>query len=392
MAISYLLGYSCAVSVLDSARAASLDQQVIDTLTTTRHMVTLPVVNHAYAQYTTSIAAGNPPQNFSAIIDLAWSDAWLPSIDCHRYCASHRCYNASASATYVNRHGRVQVNDGGYYTAGVVATDSFHVGGIEVQGQVSENADMVHPNYFFDDTWYEATLPLARTTVPPQIDSSLSVPSVFENMMGQQLLSRNVVALRLPGSKHELGELTLGGANARYTDAALNASHLPIKDGLDLDPGWKSFWIHGGWYAEAVSVVLGSEPERISFDLRGYIAVFETVSPHILLPKAFLAEMFDNIGSDGIDCPCNRVDELPALTISLLGHEGEVHEFVIPPEDYLRSEPDLPYTEPGMCNFFAGYNNGIQPEVPDFISLGTLFLHKYYNVFDADRKVISSEY
>ena len=263
------------------------------------------------------------------------------------------------------------------------------MGGLEIHDQTFVEAVELHGD--FHDFWYDAVLPLARTTVPRYIGSNMSVPSVFETMVSQGTLSRNVMGFKLPQEKEQLGELHIGHTNAYYTDSAKSGIQLPSKD-IEVAPGPSPEFIYGGWYTEAVSVKLDAEPGPFSMDLSGYVAVFDMVHPFIILPQPFAKRMEKLLQPgwlwDGI--PCEQADELPDLIISLRGRDGEVHDFVMHGRDHLPEEAHLDWVLPkGMCNLFVFGVGTPEPKVPDNIILGSWFWHKFYTVFDADDMMIS---
>ena len=218
----------------------------------------------------------------------------------------------------------------------------------------------------------------------------MSVPSVFQNMISQSVLKRNVIGIKLPPTKEEHGRLDLGDTDSNYINNSAPCIRLPIKDDVHIAPGPSSEWIHGGWYVDAVSVTLDTKPEPLFFNLSGYIATFVTSTPFINLPRSFADRMDNAIGSDGFwGLPCERAQGLPDLTISLSGDNGKVYDFVMHGTDYVPVEARLSWMDPGMCNLFVFHNGPVEPEVPDFISLGSWFFHKFYTIFDADEMTIS---
>lgn len=354
----------------------------------------LEITNHDYSTYTTTIAVGDPPQNFTAIIDTTWSDAWLPSVDCpqrsHQFvCDAHPLYNGTASRTYVRSNQSVALNNSGFWTSGRKAADTYHIRPLQASGQSFVEASDVRPSFFFHHTWYDTVLPLARITSPVNIFSNLSASSVFQNLQAQGNLARNVISIRLPPTEHEVGELCLGGVDPDFANGNDIARRLPMVKGPP-DPGYISTrWIAGGWYVEPISVTLEAEPNPVSFNLSGHVAVLNVAEPYILLPDDFVRAMHTRLGSNSMELPCNRTAGLPDLTFRLRGEAGQVHSFTLHGEDYLRAEPQVPFTAPGICNIFATAYSRLPDNTPPFIVLGSLFLRKFHTVFDADEMLVS---
>lgn len=99
---------------------------------------------------TTSIAIGNPPQVFQAIVDIGASDIFVPGTDCTSkslMCKNGAVYDALSSTTSVHDDERtVAVDRHDRYTAGILSRDSIHVGGVEVKNRVFERAEALTRN------------------------------------------------------------------------------------------------------------------------------------------------------------------------------------------------------------------------------------------------------
>ena len=361
-------------------------------------MMTLVLTNHDFIEYSTSIAVGNPLQRFQALVDLSVSASFVPSIKCkdeewEEECDLHPLYNSSASSTYFPDGKLVEVHDGIFYTRGNTSIDSFHFGYVEIYNQTFNEADVVHSFGFPYETWYDAVLPLARTTVPETTGTNLSVPSVFQNAMEQGVLARNVVAINLPRSKDDVGTLSIGGVDEGRTEKTDTVAHLPIADNIIIPPGSPSDHVHGGWYVEAVSLRLETIPGPLYFNLSGYIAMFETAMPWSTLPSAFFDQMMETIGADEgwvfHHLPCERTQNLPDLVISLRGRDGRVHDFVMRDDEYAAREIDYHIEPEGYCSLALLSEDKQELDVPDHIRLGTWFWRKFYTVFDVDGMEIS---
>lgn len=356
------------------------------------HVAVLPIKNIDYLFYTTTLGVGNPTQNYTAVIDIAWSDAWLPSVHCPKRsyeddCAPHPLYNGSASSTYRGSGREIELRTGGFWTQGAQASDVYQLGPIGGINQSFEEASFVRPTWFFDDL-HDTILPLARTTVPRHEWSNLSVPSVFQSLQAQGRLSRNVIGLRLPETDNATGEVRIGGISA---DIDPSGARLPIAHECQEPTPDSTVLTSGGWYVEPVSVTLESDPP-VHFDLTGHIASLETALPFIIFPTAFIERMYDTLGSNAMDLPCADMHTLPNLTVALRGEGGVVHNFSLAGPDYLREQPTMPFTDEGICNLFATGLWDMPEDVPPFVMLGSLFLRKFYTVLDADEMMISRKF
>lgn len=352
----------------------------------------LEVTNHGFWLYTTTIAVGNPPQSFQAAIDIGWSDSWVPSISCSDsvYCDPHPLYDAANSSSY-NADGRnVSLHHWAFYTRGIVSRDSMHIGDLEVGNVTFEEASMVHPVYFFDDTWYDAALGLAREVVVSE-ESTLQVQSPFQHMIQQKLLKRNMFSLLLPQTTLDVGMLTIGG----LPDKAM-LSHLAVTlptIGKDSDPHVQdTFYLSGGWEVNPVSMSFGHHSNVVRYDLSNHVAAFSTMDFAFDIPYAFYEVIRDTLDIDGIDgsVECDKIDAgLPNLVISLKGYNDQIHDFVVTPADYIRFEPREPFIDPKRCQCIIAFHDETKEDVPRFISLGSVFLSKYLSIFDNDAKAIT---
>ena len=321
-------------------------------------------------------------------VDLGCSDMFVPSVECSepQSCNVHPLYNSTLSSSYQEDGRPVHVNHVFFYTRGNASRDSLHVGNIEVLEQPFEEATTVRPVYFYDDTSYDTPFGLSREVVISE-DSSLQTQSPFQNMMAQGLLFHNAFSLKLPQSKDDFGTLTIGGRDDQYAQG--DAAALPLIQ--RLREGQDEPYPSGGWQVEPISLSFDTGHERVHYDLRGHVATFSTVVPLLDLPASFSSLFKDFVGVDrdsgNIDCDKANSETLPNLEISLKGVGDTVHTFDFTPADYVRSEPRLPFMEPGIC--YVPIIEHEDSNVPKYISLGSLFLRKYYSMFDADALTIT---
>ncbi|KAK3699772.1 hypothetical protein LTR37_016281 [Vermiconidia calcicola] len=359
--------------------------------------------------YTTQIAIGNPPQTFTAAVDLCWSDLFVPSIDCPsvdrpEYCAPHPLYDSSASNTYVTSERNVSLHHSGFYTRGNAAVESIHVDGLEVRSQGFEEATIFRPNYFFNDSWYDTALGLSRQTVR-STESDLQVASPLQNMMAQNLLARNAFLLCLPRSSHEVGQLVLGHIPERLDEEAhrkalplnerpgrSNFMIQPLRDELAVTPldravhSKQADYVSGGWQLGGSSVSFGTGPSAPTLDLSNYTIVLSTMEFWLSFPKGFARALRNRLGVSPIDgsIECDkRMLELPDLIISLKGREEHTYNFTLTGAEYIRAEPKMPFMDPERCLVpFVLHEEDEKDE--KFIVLGSMFLEKYQVIFDHD--------
>lgn len=284
--------------------------------------------------YTVSISVGEPPLMYRALIDTCWSDLFLPSVRCLQryrpeYCAPHPLYNSTASLTYKRVDGReVAVARGGFYTRGNAAMERLQLGSLQIHDQTFEEAYRFRPTYVMDDTIYDTVLGLSRETVR-SIDSDLQAASPLQNLMSSNRLERNVFSLSLPRIAKERGRLTLGGVDRDIDESFVDATALPLST-LRNDSSPDNA---GGWEVDAVRLTFGSGSGAIHCPLPSHVAIFSTELPVLELPGDFAREVLTRVGASNYDgtVDCDRVFDLPNITISLQGRGGLIHDFVMTP-------------------------------------------------------------
>ncbi|KAL9109639.1 MAG: hypothetical protein Q9227_005676 [Pyrenula ochraceoflavens] len=342
--------------------------------------------------YTTSIHVGEPPVTYNAVIDICWSDLFLPSVRCLQhdrpeYCTPHPLYNSTASLTYSPADGReVAVARAGFYTKGNAAMERLQLGSLQINDQTFEEAYQFRPTYITDDTIYDTVLGLSRETVRSR-DSDLQAASPFQNLMSQQRLERNVFSLSLPRTSKERGRLTLGDVDRDIDWSSSNATTLPLST-LRNDSNPEN---PGGWEVGAVSLTFGSGSDAISSSLPLYSAILSTAFPGYELPVDFVRQVQARVGasiSDGT-VDCDKVSSLPNLTISLQGQGDSVHDFVVTPHQYAGNDLGLPIHDPGRCLVFLAPREDEGEAEQETIVLGARFLRYFHAIFDADERTVS---
>lgn len=370
----------------------------------------LPIHNADDWLFTTSIGLGNPAQNFTAAIDIGWSDLFVPSSDCIKRPSSscgHPLFNASASSTYSSLGRHSSLVHFGFYTSGEAAQDVLHLGGAAtVPGQIFQETDDLRPTYIFDDTWYDVPLGLARSDVHSS-QSNLSAKSPFQNLVRQNSLRRNIFVLDLPQTPADTGEVLVGDIGEQTHCAECTTAELPLQtsnpivspfpfDSYHSEHNKKhTYFLSGGWEVQPISATFGN----VTFDLSSYTASFSSIQFWHNLPYAFASPVRNQLGVsdiDGsIDCDA-RSAGYPDLEFTFRGvgnGDGDTtHTLAMTPDDYIRETPLLPILDPQKCQVpiaMHGERDQDGNEMPKFIVLGNLFLRKFKSVFDADRESIT---
>ncbi len=234
---------------------------------------------------------------------------------------------------------------------------------------------------------YDAFLGLA----PGYDFSPEGITNLFENMVGQGVLDKNIISisLSLRGSildKSYRGEITYGGINEDQYHVDLRyvyLSNVTDIEGLNgLFGGFPSL-LNSTWRVEANSISWGPSPTD-HHTLAGFTARFDTTEPYIYLPRDIWKQF--NAIIDPVKMPWfvetidwERRDLLPDLTFQL----GD-QNFTITAYDYT--------LEGLMVDYGWRCMNAIRPrekqdrDEKDMIVLGLSFLRGFYGVFDFDKK------
>ncbi|KAF1981022.1 acid protease [Aulographum hederae CBS 113979] len=341
--------------------------------------------------FLTEITIGTPPQHFLANVDINWSDVFVPSSDCTldpdvgKLCIPRRKYNASASSTYAANGRPTALFYFWIDTKGKISQDLLEVGGLEVSGQQFEEATFWETLY---PTWWspqESAFGLARLS--PQHFKTIHANSPLQNLVGRNMLDKNVFTLELPQTDETPGELVLGG----YNESKLgpNSLTLPISHQMDGHNRGILFLASCGWQVNISSLTFDApewQDQPLNIDLEGYTAIISNSIDYISFPFSKMKPMEDYLRLDQReDLDCSWRTNLPNLTVSF-GDHGDI---TLTPTQYLswvENEKDEV-----RCEFpFSMMYFGDQEEhEKDFIILGTPFLQSLYSVFDMDNETIS---
>ncbi|MCJ1392933.1 Vacuolar protease A [Xylographa bjoerkii] len=332
--------------------------------------------------YFTEIGIGTPPQSFRAVIDISWSDIFVPSVNCiERVCLHHRQYDHSQSSSHRANGTAVRLHHSGFYTSGYASLDTLRIAGLAIRKQAFEEAIKLKPVPLWDDV-FDSVLGLPRLQVDDP-ESSLRAVSPFHNIIRQELLQKNLFSLKLPDSDaDERGELLFGEVNIDLYDGTLTS--FPVSETYSSNRA-AQYFLAPGWQVDAHSIAYGDQDgEMANFSLAGHAAAFSTVYPCISLPRAIGEEILQYLGADLLNrIDCDRRDAMPNLIISL-GHNAT--SFLLKPNDYIRRNPQWHWST--TCQIEIALHD--EPEDgTKFIVLGSVFLARWYSVFDYDNAQIS---
>lgn len=270
----------------------------------------------------------------------------------------------------------------GFYSSSFASIDTLRIGHLTIRDQSFEEATLLKPVPLWDDI-FDSVLALSRLRMDYR-ESSLRAASPFYNMISQGLLQRNLFSLKLSESEsNRSGETLLGSINTNLYVEPLET--FPISEARSSERV-AGFCLGSGWQVHAHSITYGFETHEIhTFPLGGYVAAFSTQYPWISFPREIGEQIIESLGPDNLNrVDCARRDILPDLTIRL----GHGTSFVLKAHDYIRRNPQFKLEFTDLCQIEITVHE--EPEDgTKYIVLGSVFLARWYSVFDYDNAQIS---
>ncbi|NXM58425.1 PEPA protein, partial [Illadopsis cleaveri] len=309
--------------------------------------------NYMDDEYFGTISIGTPPQEFTVVFDTGSSNLWVPSVFCSSpACRNHNRFNPGESSTFLSTNDTLFIAYGTGSMTGILGYDTVNVAGINVRNQIFGLAE-TEPGDFFYYTPFDGILGLAF----PSIASSGATP-VFDNMMVQNLVDRNLFSVYLSRDSQGGSFVLFGAIDPYYTTRGIS---------------WIPLSAETYWQITMESVSLSGSPVACS---SGCQAIVDTGTTLLAIPIPAFRTLMRRLGaSSSGEISCQAVSNLPDLVFHIHGRE-----FPVPPRAYvLRSN--------GYCSL--GLQGMDTPtEEGELWILGDVFIREYYVVFDrANNKV-----
>jgi hypothetical protein len=345
----------------------------------------------------TMITLGSPPQSFRALVDISFPSLFVTSSQCHSWSdygvcnGAHFQYNPSWSTTsrssYHFAFGHHLVIE---YVA-QLSTDTFSVGGIEIQNQGFHLGLDVYQDPFMAYPW-DGILGLASD----DLNSPPGVKGPLTNIVEQGHLDTGILSIMLGRWDNVIGlvpgEIVFGGVNEEMLKENSSIRFLPMANKTDSPRDhWRPPFYNGTWQVIAQRVSFSwfnktsQQNETVSYEMPANgSARFDTARPQILLPDSVaqaLAAIAQPTLHPGMPptIPCNAISQLPDL-IFVLGGE----EFVLKPTDYVLQGMGL--IDKFDCMYVISSGKGVIPS--DLIVLGSPFTRGFYLVLDRKKRVV----
>merc|ERR1712166_1419211 len=316
----------------------------------------VPISDYQNAQFYGPIKVGG--QDFKVIFDTGSSNVWVPGKACGFFtCYLHPRYDEKKSSTYEKDGRKYSVQYGSGPVEGVFNTDTVTVGGIDVKNQGFAEISTVNfgpLNIAFAVGKFDGLLGLGFKSI-----SQYHIPTPFEQMIDQKLISQPVFAFYLTSDASAVGELVLGGIDkSHYTGDLVS---VPLTN--------ESYWevsMDALKFGDAVIVSSATK------------AIIDSGTSLLAGPKDQVAALAKAAGATSLagkewTVDCSKVSSLPNLDITLGGKS-----FTLAPADYIIQASS-------QC-LFAFMGIDIPAPMGPLWIMGDVFMRKYYCVFDYGNK------
>nr|VWP02631.1 Plp [Ganoderma boninense] len=215
---------------LDQARARAFKTRAAGTKLRERAVFDAPATNQA-VDYTTTVGVGNPPTNFTLLIDTGSSNTWV---------GAQLLTNPFVPTSSAETGNLVEVMYGSGFFIGQEFTDTVHLGDLAIEDQSFGGAVIAQG---FDDV--DGILgigPVALTcgTLIPAVTDC--IPTVTDNAFAQGLIGAHEIGISFEPSSsldNANGELTFGGVDTSKFTGPLNfvpiTSTAPASEFVGID-------------------------------------------------------------------------------------------------------------------------------------------------------------
>ncbi|XP_024882810.1 lysosomal aspartic protease-like, partial [Temnothorax curvispinosus] len=260
----------------------------------------------------------------------------------------HNKYDNTKSTTYTpqNEPFVIDYEDGG--VSGILSTDDVIIGGLKVSLQTFGEA-LNFSTRFWDSAQCDGVLGMGYPDL-----SEFEVPSVFQNMIDQYVVSQPIFSIYLNRNENDVigGELILGGTNSSHYEGEFTYVGVTHED----------YW---QFKMDKIQV------KNYTFCSEGCQAMVDTGASRIGGPPQTIEVIYREIGVVNDTVNCDEISNLPNINFVIGGKT-----FPLTGQDYilkLRAEigdeciPGFQAVPP---------SNGIE------WILGDVFIGRYYTVFD----------
>jgi len=310
-----------------------------------------------YHMFHGEMTVGTPPQKMRVVFETASGLTYVPSLKCEDpACLIRHRYNSAASSTYKANGTPFDIGYG-QNTSGFLSTDTVSIAGLSIKSQTFGEAT---------SEWNQYALKFPNDGLVGLGFSSTATektPTPLDSMVSEGLIPRRQFGIWLNESG---GELTLGGVNQHRF-----SGHLTTVDLVTPNTSWAF---------KTGRINVGNL--RLCDD--GCYAFMVTGTPYFLVSYESAKTINNRLGAKEVFTTgfyvldCTTLYKLPTLTIRIAGRE-----FSMSPYDYT-----IINNFPGGLQMCASGILGSPYMKGSMFSLGTLFMQKFYALYDMDANTI----
>jgi len=315
----------------------------------------IPLRNYKNTQYVGAISVGTPEQSVPVIFDTGSGNLWVTSSLCKSFaCASHPSYNRADSSDFKKIGLGVKVTFGTGRIAGQINQDTFTLGNIKIPRQKFGEI-LREDGSVFQAGKFSGILGLAY----PKMAAYGIVP-VFDNIIDQKLLKKNIMSFYYSFNEDTDGEITLGYIDPNRFTGKL--AYYPVID---------KFY----WTIKMDDIKIGGKSLGLCGD-DGCRAIVDTGTSLITGPTRDLMKLLHAIT---VENNCDKYDTAEPVVFVFGGDEYKLEV-----ADYILKK------EAGGKKFCRAMMMPLDvpfPHGPAWI-LGDVFMQKFYTVFNRDRNSV----
>eukprot|EP00922_Rhytidocystis_sp_ex-Travisia-forbesii_P001098 GHVS01001563.1.p1 GENE.GHVS01001563.1~~GHVS01001563.1.p1 ORF type:complete len:351 (+),score=46.15 GHVS01001563.1:1-1053(+) len=316
----------------------------------------IDIQDYQNAQYYGDIGVGAGGMKFTVIFDTGSSNLWIPSRDCAKSCGAHNKYDHTSSNSYEPNGKSFTLKYGSGPVSGYLSKDRLMVGDVTVAdytfGEVTDakGLGLAYMMGKFDGILGLGWPGLAIDSVEP----------VFTAMVRLGLVPDSKFAFYLGQHDGEVGELVLGGYDAKHYSGSIT---------------WVPLISETYWQIALGDVQIGgasvSKVRKAIVDSGTSFMAGPTEEVKALATKLGAKPFFLNPNQFTISC--SAIKNLPTIDF-VIG--GSVYS--LQAEQYIVKVSPIPVVPCLLA--FTGIDIG-GPNGPLWI-LGDVFMRRYYSIFD----------
>merc|ERR1719379_1219348 len=286
-----------------------------------RDSADVPISDFQNSQFYGPIKIGG--QDFQVIFDTGSSNLWVPGKNCSFFkCWLHPKYDETKSTTFKADGRKFEVQYGSGPVEGVFNQDTVTVGDIDVKGQAFAEISTVSfgpLNIAFAMGKFDGLLGLGFKSI-----SQYNIPTPFESMIDQKLISESVFAFYLQTDASAKGELVFGGVDKNHYTGDL----------VDVPLSSETYWEVSLDAAKYGSTSIATKQK----------AIIDSGTSLLAGPKDIVAKLAQQAGATSVMgkeyvIDCSKASSLPDLTVTLGG------------KDFTLSASDYVISVKGQCLF-----------------------------------------